>query len=192
LPVLDPDAPGTPFWSVIDEVVYSDQTPWPLADGNDLSLHRITSSKAGNDPENWAARAPTPGLVLLTNADSDGDGMLDEWENANGLNPFDPADASQDPDHDGLNNLQESMTGTNPHDAASTLALRATISASEVQFSLPTVSGKSYQVQCRDSLDGSGWRNLIQIPGDDATATFKDAVSAGTQRFYRIELMQRL
>lgn len=192
LPVFDPDAPGTPFWSIIDEVVYSDQIPWQLADGNDLSLHRITSFKAGNDPANWAARAPTPGRVLLTNADSDGDGMLDDWENANGLNPFDPEDASQDPDHDGLTNLQESMTGTNPQDAASTLALRVAVSSSEVQFSFSTVSGKGYQVQYRDSLDDSGWKNLTTISGDGSPATFQESIPAASQRFYRIELMQRL
>jgi hypothetical protein len=118
--------------------------------------------------------------------------MLDDWENANGLNPFDPEDASQDPDHDGLTNLQESMTGTNPQDAASTLALRVAVSSSEVQFSFSTVSGKGYQVQYRDSLDDSGWKNLTTISGDGSPATFQESIPAASQRFYRIELMQRL
>jgi hypothetical protein len=47
--------------------------------------------------------------------DSDHDGMPDDWELANGLNPNDPSDASQDPDGDGLTNLQEYQLGTNPH-----------------------------------------------------------------------------
>lgn len=46
--------------------------------------------------------------------DSDGDGMPDVYEVANGLNPFDPTDAAQDPDNDGLTNLQEYQLGTNP------------------------------------------------------------------------------
>jgi hypothetical protein len=47
--------------------------------------------------------------------DDDHDGMPTWWELANGLNPFDPSDASLDPDGDGLTNLQEYLNNTNPH-----------------------------------------------------------------------------
>lgn len=46
--------------------------------------------------------------------DSDGDGILDEIELANGMNPYDPADATADFDGDGLTNKEELLTyGTN-------------------------------------------------------------------------------
>jgi len=48
-------------------------------------------------------------------ADTDGDGMPDSWETANGLNPNSSADASLDPDADGFTNLQEYQNGTNPN-----------------------------------------------------------------------------
>ena len=47
--------------------------------------------------------------------DDDNDGMPDEWELANGLNPIDPSDAAGDPDGDGLTNLQEYEIGSDPH-----------------------------------------------------------------------------
>ena len=49
--------------------------------------------------------------------DTDRDGMSDEFETANGLNPNDPSDATQDPDGDGLNNLLEFANGTDPNNA---------------------------------------------------------------------------
>ena len=52
-------------------------------------------------------------------ADSDGDGMHDAWEAANGLNRTDPADAALDTDGDGANNLAEYLGGKNPSDPAS-------------------------------------------------------------------------
>ena len=45
--------------------------------------------------------------------DTDGDGIPDYWEAANGTDPFVP-DAGADPDSDGLTNLQEYQNGTNP------------------------------------------------------------------------------
>lgn len=52
-------------------------------------------------------------------ADSDGDGMIDSWENRYGLNANDPGDANSDSDGDGLTNLQESQYGSNPNSSDS-------------------------------------------------------------------------
>jgi cysteine-rich repeat protein len=51
--------------------------------------------------------------------DTDGDGMTDMWETANGFNPNSAADAAQDADGDRLTNLQEFNAGTNPRNADS-------------------------------------------------------------------------
>ncbi|RME53181.1 hypothetical protein D6783_02755 [Candidatus Woesearchaeota archaeon] len=49
-------------------------------------------------------------------ADSDNDGMPDEWEDNNALDKHNPADAQEDPDKDDLTNLQEYKLGTDPWD----------------------------------------------------------------------------
>ena len=54
-------------------------------------------------------------LVSLP-GDIDGDLIPDPWEFQHSLNPFDPADASQDADGDGISNLAESTLGANPND----------------------------------------------------------------------------
>ncbi|MFC4282282.1 reprolysin-like metallopeptidase, partial [Thalassotalea piscium] len=46
--------------------------------------------------------------------DFDNDGMSDEFELANGLNPLDPTDALVDSDNDGLISLEEYQAGTDP------------------------------------------------------------------------------
>jgi hypothetical protein len=65
-----PQGPGSPDAGfvpslLVDRVDYGDSAPWPsgLVDGGGLSLQRESSSSYGNEPLNWVAAAPTPGLA---------------------------------------------------------------------------------------------------------------------------------
>ena len=65
----DVDALGTRYWIRIDRVNYSDGShppgndPWPVsADGHGSSLTRIDMTEYGNDPVNWQAALPSPGV----------------------------------------------------------------------------------------------------------------------------------
>jgi hypothetical protein len=61
-------------------------------------------------------------IILGTNAnavDTDGDTLPDNWEVEKGLDPTNPADASEDPDSDTLTNAQEYFYGLEPFNADS-------------------------------------------------------------------------
>lgn len=53
-------------------------------------------------------------IQVVVSGDSDGDGLPDDWELANGLNPNDPVDAFEDPDNDSLSTADEFTRGTDP------------------------------------------------------------------------------
>ena len=65
-----------------------------------------------NDPTEWAYVAAAFDNVVITEMDTDLDGLADSWEMANFGNLS--QGASGDPDGDGLTNLQEYQLGTNP------------------------------------------------------------------------------
>jgi hypothetical protein len=65
--------------------------------------------QASNDGATGIIRA----TVVLSNVDSDGDGIPDDIEISLGLDPQNPVDAQDDFDRDGLTNLREFQLGTN-------------------------------------------------------------------------------
>lgn len=57
--------------------------------------------------------------VVKVEADSDKDGLPNDWEKKYGLNPNDPADAQLDADDDGFTNLEEFTAKTDPRNPKS-------------------------------------------------------------------------
>lgn len=72
------------------------------------------SATATDAHGNTSEYSPAISLAAAPAADTDGDGLPDDYETVFGLNPLNPADAAQDFDGDGASNKQEYQAGTHP------------------------------------------------------------------------------
>jgi hypothetical protein len=181
---------GLVSFILVDKVSYLDGTPWPSdADGIGLSLQRLSRASIGNDPGNWTSAGPTPGSVNYgqsTITDSDGDGLPDIWESANGFDPYNAADAARDADGDGQSTLGEYLSGTDPQDFRSVLAATGSRAADGFHIRFSTVADRGYSVFYSDA-PGGPWIKLTDVPAQPGS-TQQDIVdpAAVPKRFYRI------
>ena len=123
----------------------------------------------------------------LPQLDSDGDGLLNGWEQQYFGDPI-SAIAPADPDHDGANNLQEQAAGTDPNSAGSVLKF-IDIKPSGGQVVLTWTGGQSArQILKRANQPGGPW-NPIYTNAPPTAITNSFAVPlAGSSSFFRIEL----
>jgi hypothetical protein len=183
-----PDS-SIPYISV-DHVEYDSSAPWPISpDGAGPTLQRVNSFVFGNDVANWASFAPTVGRL---NFDTDGDGMPDSWETANGLNPVNAADGAGDDDGDGTTNQFEYRAGTDPRDRASIFRVEsaaATGPGGAYVITFIAQAGRGYTVQWRSSLTTGTWQKVADVSPQGTTGpvqvTDPGSVGQGT-RFYRV------
>jgi PKD repeat protein len=102
-------SPSAPAGMTIDPstgLIQWTPTMAELAVGSYTVVITVNDGDGGTDAQSWT--------IQIFAADSDGDGMPDDWEIDNGLNPNNPNDAGQDPDQDGATNLEEFGQGTDP------------------------------------------------------------------------------
>ena len=108
-----------------------------------------------------------------TNPDTDGDGVPDGWEAANGLDPL-TNDVDLDPDGDGLTNMQEFILGTNP--------LSADTDGDGIPDQWEVHHGTDPLVDdAADDLDSDGISNLLQYQlSSSMIVNFKLDAGGGT------------
>jgi hypothetical protein len=126
--------------------------------------------------------------VSLTYTDTDGDGLPNAWETANGLNPNNNADGAIDSDGDGFTAYQEFIAGTDPRSGNSRPTMQSpTSSSGNVQVGFPSVSGRTYRIlKSPDLITWNLW--LDHIIGTGAVMNFTDTGAAGLSRqFYRTQ-----
>ncbi len=131
---------------------------------------------------------PTPGGMNRFTDDRDGDGMLDAWELANGLDPDDPLDALVDADGDGMGNRDEFRAGTDPGSAASVLALEAMWDGGVLKLTFTAQADRTYTLQARPSLD-EPWgsvQNMAGAPGIRRMEWLDAGAGASGMRYFRV------
>jgi hypothetical protein len=137
-------------------------------------------------------------MILDPTLDADGDGLLNSWEQINGLDPLTPTGINGpagDPDGDGLSNLQELLAGTSPTKATSALRITGTEAVGDdILVIWTTAGGRTNVVEATSDLADS-YTNLIPhiiVPGSgDVTTNYLDVGGATNvpARFYRIRLV---
>ena len=107
--------------------------------------------------------------------DTDEDGMTNDYEIANGLNPLDASDRDLDLDGDGRTNLAEFLAGTAANDSSSLLEVTSyTLTDTLGSLIWNSVPGKTYQLEF--STDMNTWSALGgTVSAADAPATETDS-----------------
>jgi Tol biopolymer transport system component len=127
-------------------------------------------------------------LLRLGNADSDHDGMDDDWEMA--YFPDLSRDGTGDQDQDGMSDLDEFRAGTDPTNQGSVLRTMTLYSLDRNRTTLlwPAVPGKAYKVQFKDEVAVPGWTDLdVPVSVDGTTGSVTDPTAKDTPyRFYRV------
>ena len=127
-----------------------------------------------------------PAPALDPEADTDGDGLPDSWEDENFGNLT--ATATADSDGDGTTNMMEYLAGMDPRSAASVFRPGSHVAGGNLVLSVPTVSGRSYRVWGTANLQGA-WTQHDTIVGDGTTVEWLYALSQSPKYFLKIEIL---
>ncbi len=128
---------------------------------------------------------------IITLADTDGDGIADIWETANGLNTNNVADAGLDSDGDTMSNRAEFLAGTDPANGASYLKIDSISANAGARLAFGAISNRTYSVQYSDVPGSALWFKLADIPARSTNRieTISDSDYA-TNRLYRLATPQ--
>jgi hypothetical protein len=179
-----------------EEIPIEDVFEGGLIELNDLSSGSYVVSVQGKDFAGYyhqSAVMSRQWIVDTETEDLDQDGMPNDWEKNNGLNPDDAGDALLDADQDGYSNLDEYRAGTDPRDAGSRLwtDLQQDAELGTMKLVFHAVEGKRYVLQSRGPDAGATWEDLQELGPMMETGPHELAlapVSTADAGFYRVVL----
>lgn len=111
-----------------------------------------TATDVSGNTSEFSANVPISTGII---ADTDGDGLPDDYELAWGFNPANPTDAGLDADGDGVSNLKEYQAGTDPRNPADFLRILAYYPQGSNYYwvSFDSRPGKRYTLQRSTDLN---------------------------------------
>jgi len=122
-------------------------------------------------------------VTLVIAADTDGDGIPDEYEQTSGLNPNSAADAGSDDDLDGYTAAQEFEAGTKANDVTSRLRLRV----EEEKALFEALASRQYRLERRQALGVGEWEVIQSFrPETDGLHSMTLPEGDGTDTYYRV------
>lgn len=138
---------------------------------------------------------PVPGAYAgggsVPDGDEDDDGLPDDWETANGLNPGDASDANADKDGDGFSNRDEYLAGTNPSSGNSffraTIGGPGTATPGMITLSWNSVPGKSYKILATQDLT-QPFVEVGTVPAASGSQTTTHQVPQTAGRFFKLSV----
>ena len=136
-----------------------------------------------------AVRLSIPAALTVL-ADSDRDGMPNNWETLYGFNTNSAADAQLDSDGDTMQNWKEYVAGTHPLDPSSYLKVhRFEASAGQATVTFNAVSNRAYTVEFTDAL-GMPWSSLQPVVSrtTNRVVSVIDPAAPNPGRFYRLAI----
>jgi len=130
---------------------------------------------------------PTPGKPNESPADSDSDGLPNDWELAHGLDP-ESNDGGADSDGDGLTNLQEFICGTNPRDQASRLELAVVRDNDQLELRFQAQPNRTYSIESREHLEHDKWKTVRTLaPGASGEVVVRELIERDQPaRYFRL------
>lgn len=165
---------------LVDQIVFGPQ------------LQGVSEGRLPDGSDTVVAFPRTASAGAMNYLDTDGDGMPDAWEAAQGFDPAVASDAALDPDHDGADNLAEFRAETNPHDPRSRLVIESISTADgTTQLRFVVQPGRGYVVETVAELGCAVWATVLELKPralQERVEVTDRAGEAGPSKFYRVRV----